>query len=264
MDSKIDRGRIEFNDENYEKALAYFDAVDETDENYDYVLIFKITCLMELERYDKALFLIDSVLNEDPDDELFMYEKIRCHIALSERDEALKTLKRFEKIVSKDDKRILLDVARFYKMLDEFKIGLNFCNMALAIDENFEDALYEKALIAISLNNDEIINNCANKLLSIESEDKYRILPIFYLKLYSGNFRDCVDIVDSLKYEFKDETCMMFKTIIFNQLCESLGVNLHLVEGEDISLDEAIGLLLDYGEKGINHGIVNDVSFIIM
>ena len=31
MDSKINRGRMEFNDENYEKALLYFDAVDEDD-----------------------------------------------------------------------------------------------------------------------------------------------------------------------------------------------------------------------------------------
>ena len=44
MDSKINKGRIEFNDENYEKALTYFDAVGEDDEDYDYVLIFKITC----------------------------------------------------------------------------------------------------------------------------------------------------------------------------------------------------------------------------
>ena len=99
MNSKINKGRLQFNDENYEKALNYFDEVDEDDEDYDYVLIFKISCLMELERYDKALFLIDSLLGEDSGDELLLYEKIRCHIALDEKIEALDTLKEFEKVI---------------------------------------------------------------------------------------------------------------------------------------------------------------------
>ena len=86
MNSKIKKGRVKFNDENYEEALKYFNEVSEDDEDYMYVLIFKITCLMELERYDKALFLIESLLREDPEDELLLYEKIRCHIALNEKD----------------------------------------------------------------------------------------------------------------------------------------------------------------------------------
>lgn len=75
MNSKITKGRTEFNDENYEEALKYFDEVREDDEDYMYVLMFKITCLMELERYDKALFLIESLLAEDPEDEFLLYEK---------------------------------------------------------------------------------------------------------------------------------------------------------------------------------------------
>ncbi|WP_298501457.1 tetratricopeptide repeat protein [uncultured Methanobrevibacter sp.] len=264
MDSKINRGRMEFSDENYEKALLYFDAVDESDEDYDFVLIFKITCLMELERYDKALFLIDSLLGEEPDNELLMYEKIRCHIALSEKVEALDTLKKFEKIMASDDKRMMLDAARFYKILGDFKNALRFCNMALEVDENFEDALYEKSLIGLSLNNDDIINNCADKLLLITGGDKYRILPVFYLKLYSGKFRDCVEIVDELGSEIKDETRIMIQSVIYSQLCESLGVNIHLVDGEDIGIGDAIELLLDYKENGTDHGIVNDIGFIIM
>lgn len=264
LNSKINKGRIEFNDENYEDALNYFDAVDESDEDYDYVLIFKITCLMELERYDKALFLIDSLLSEDPDDELFLYEKIRCHIALNEKEEALSALKDFEKIMSKDNKNMALDIARFYKFLGEYKFALRFCNMALSVDENFEDALLEKSLIAISLDNDEIIDNCANKLLSLVDGDKYKIIPIFLLKIYSGKFRDCVDILDRFKEEFNDETCEMLKTIVFNQLCENLGVTIHLTEDGDVSVGEAIEMLFDYSENGVKYGIINDVGFVIM
>lgn len=264
MDSKINKGRIEFNDENYEKALTYFDAVDEDDEDYDYVLIFKITCLMELEKYDKALFLIDSLLAEDGDDELLLYEKIRCHIALDENCEALDTLRKFERIIPKDNKNMMLDVARFYKILGEYKKALRLCNMALSVDEYFEDAIYEKALIGIALNNEEIVDKCADRLLEVSDNDRYRILPIFLIKMYCGKFEDCVDIIDDLEDKFDDETCEMLRRVVFNQLCEKLDVNIHLAEDVNLSVGQAIGILLDYERTGIKCGIVDDVSFMIM
>ena len=264
MNSRIDKGRIEFNDENYEKALTYFDAVSEDDEDYDYVLIFKITCLMELEKYDKALFLIDSLLAEDGEDELLLYEKIRCHIAMDEKADALITLRKFERIMPKDNKNMILDVTRFYKFLGEYKKALRLCNMALYIDEDFEEAIYEKALIGIALNNENIIDNSANRLLDIVEDDRYRILPIFLLKMYCGKYDDCINIIDDLEDQFQDETCDMLRTVVFNQLCEKLDVNIHLTEDIDLSVSEAIGILLDYEQTGIKYGIVNDVNFIIM
>ena len=264
VDSKINKGRIEFNDENYEKALSYFDTVAEDDEDYDYVLIFKITCLMELERYDKALFLIDSLLAEDSDDELLLYEKIRCHIALDERSEALSTLKKFERIIPKDNKNVMLDISRFYKFLGEFKSALRFCNLALSIDGDFEEAIYEKALVAIAMGNDEIADKCANKLLDVAGDDKYKIIPIFMLKINCGKLRDCVGIIDSLEDKFQDNTCNMLRIVVYNQLREKLDVNVHLTNDVDLSVSEAIDLLLDYEQTGVKWGFVNDVGFIIM
>ena len=264
MDSKINKGRIEFNDENYEKALNYFDAVDEDDEDYDYVLIFKITCLMELEKYDKALFLIDSLLAEDGDEELLLYEKVRCHIALEEKPEALDALKRLERVMPKDNKNMMLDVARFYKFVGEYKSALVFCNSALSVDEDFEDAIYEKALVAVAMGNDEIVDNCANRLLDIFDGDKFEILPIFQLKLYCGKFQDCVDIINDLEDKFRDETCDMLRTVVYNQLCEKLDVNIHVAEDIGLSVGEALEILLEYEQTGIKNGIVNDVEFIIV
>ena len=264
MDSKINKGRIEFNDENYEGALTYFDAVDEDDEDYDYVLIFKITCLMELERYDKALFLIDSLLAEDDEDELLLYEKIRCHIALDERPEALDTLRKFEHIMPKDSKNMMLDVARFYKFLGEFKSALRFCNMALSVDCDFEEALYEKSLIAIAMDNFEIADNSANKLLELADDDGYKVIPVFLFKLYCGKFRECTLLIDELEFKFRDETCDMLRTVLYNQLCETLKVNVHLADDIVLPVGEALELLLEYERTGVNKGNVNGVDFTIM
>lgn len=264
MDSKINKGRLEFNDENYEKALTYFDAVDEEDEDYNYVLIFKITCLMELERYDKALFIIDSLLKEDPGDELLLYEKIRCHIALNEKNEAFITLNEFEKIISPDNKEMVLDLARFYKILGDYQNALRFCNRAMEIDGSFEDAVYEKSLIAIALDDVELIDQCADKLYELVDGDKFRIIPVFLLKLYSCRFKDCIRIVDEIEGDVDDEMVEMLKTVIFNQFCGELDVNIHLTGDIDLSIGEAIQLLVDYDEKGIKSGVIDDVGFVIM
>lgn len=264
MNSKINKGREQFNDENYEKALTYFDSISDDDEDYDYVLIFKITCLMELERYDKALFLIDSLLAEQSDSEFLCYEKVRCHIALGEKQEAFVALKKLERVIDNDNKQVIFDIARFYKSLNDFKNALIFCNRALAIDGNFEEALYEKSLIGIALENDEIVNNATDKLLSISGGVQSKIIPVFLLKLYLGKYGECVDIVDNYLYDLDVEESEMLKTVVFNQLCDYLDVNIHLTEEIDLSINDAIDLLMKYDKNGVRYGVINDAGYMIM
>lgn len=264
MNSKIKKGRVKFNDENYEEALKYFNEVSEDDEDYMYVLIFKITCLMELERYDKALFLIESLLREDPEDELLLYEKIRCHIALNEKDEALAGLKIFENVISGDDKRMLLCVSKFYRILGDCDNALKFCGDALKIDGNFEDAVREKALIGIALNDYGIINSCADRICEIIDNRGMGMVFVFLLKLYVSRFDDCLLIIDNLEGDFKEDTINKFKSIVFKELSETLDVNLHVVGETEISVDEAIKLLMDYDETGVNSGKINGGAFKIM
>lgn len=261
MDSKINKGRIEFNDENYETALRYFDEVSEDDEDYMYVLIFKITCLMELERYDKALFIIESILREDPEDELLLYEKIRCHIALGENKEALNTLKDFENVISADDKQMLLAVSKFYNKLDRFDDALRFCEMALEVDGYFEEAVREKSFIAVEMDDVEMIDWCAERLLKICSCDDTGLVSVFLLKLYIGKFDDCLGVVNSLEGNFKDDTILMLKSIVYKVFSDQLGVNIHLYGDVDVPLEKAIALLKDYAENGINCGNVCGVEF---
>lgn len=264
MDSKINKGRMEFNDENYETALKYFDEVSEDDEDYMYVLIFKITCLMELERYDKALFIIESILREDPEDEILLYEKIRCHIALGEDNEALRTLNVFENVISSDDKQMLLAVSKFYNQLDRFDDALRFCDMALGIDGYFEEAIREKSFIAAEIDNAEMIDWCAERLGEIYASNDRSMVFVFLLKLYVGKFDDCLDIVGNLEGNLKDDTILMLKSIVYKVFSEQLGVNIRLSGDADIPLERAISLLKDYRENGIDCGNVCGVEFRIM
>lgn len=264
MNSIIKKGRVEFNDENYEEALKYFDEVNDDDEDYAYVLIFKITCLMELKRYDKALFLIESLLMENPEDELLVYEKIRCHIALDEKKEAFSALEKFEEIISPDNKRMLLAVSQFYRILRDYDNALKYCNRSLEIDANFEEAVREKSLIGIDLNDGEIINACADRLLEIVDNDGIEVISAFLLKLFVGRFDDCLLIVDNLIDNFDEDTIKMLKSIVFNQFSEKLGVNVYLNHEVEMPIDDAIMLLKEYDEKGISCGMIQGVAFKIM
>ena len=264
MNSKITKGRTEFNDENYEEALKYFDEVREDDEDYMYVLMFKITCLMELERYDKALFLIESLLAEDPEDEFLLYEKIRCHIALKENENALNTLKIFEKYVSSDNKRMVLAISKFYRILGDLDSALKYCNYALEIDDAFVDAIHEKSLIAVDLGDKDMVDSCANDLLDVCENDGLRIISVFLLKLYVGKFDDCLKVINRFGDEFDDEFRNSLKFVVYSELCENLGVEIRLNDEAEIPIDEAISLLKDYKEQGVNMGVIRGVAFKIM
>lgn len=264
MNSKITKGRNEFNDENYEEALKYFDEVREDDEDYMYVLMFKITCLMELERYDNALFLIESLLAEDPEDEFLLYEKIRCQIALGETENAFKTLKTFEKLINSDNKRMVLAISKFYRVLGDLDSALKYCNTALEIDAAFEEAINEKSLIAIDLDDKAMIDSCANNLLEVIESGSVRMVSAFLLKLYVGNFDDCLNIISCLGDDFDEEFRQMLKFVVFKEFSEKLGVEIRLNEEAEIPVEEAISLLKDYDECGVNNGVIHGVGFIII
>ena len=264
MNSKIKKGRVEFNDENYEGALKYFDEVGEDEDGYMYVLIFKITCLMELKRYDEALFLIESLLGEDPEDELLLYEKIRCHIALDEDNEAFNALKTFERIISRDNKRMLLAVSQFYRLLGDYVNALKFCDKSLEIDDSFEEAIREKSIIGIDLDDDEMINSCADRLWGIVDNHGIEVIYVFLLKLFISKFDDCLLIVDNLNGDFGDDSIKMLKYVVYDEFSKKLGVNVHLNEEVEIPVDDAISLLKGYEENGVCCGMINGVSFKIM
>ncbi|MBQ2653717.1 MAG: tetratricopeptide repeat protein [Methanobrevibacter sp.] len=262
MNSKIKKGRVEFNDENYENALKYFDEVGEDDGDYMYVLFFKITCLMELHRYDDALFLIESLLEEDPDDELLNYEKIRCHIGLNEIKEAFLALESFEKIISPDNKRMLLAVSKFYRILGDLENALKYCNKSLEIDSSFEEALREKSLIGIDLDDEDMVDSCADKLLEIVDVRGIGVISVFLLKLSISKFDDCLSIVDNLGDDFDDDAIEMLKSVVYKEFSEKLGVDIQTDVA--IPVDEAISLLRNYDEKGVCCGVVHGVDFKIV
>ena len=74
MNSNIVNGKREYDEKNYDAALKYFDRVSSSDEDYSYMLIYKINSLMELEEYEKCLKLLNSLIEDMPYDRLLWYE----------------------------------------------------------------------------------------------------------------------------------------------------------------------------------------------
>ena len=109
-----------------------------------------------------------------------------------------------------------------------------------------------------------MINSCADRLCEIISNRGMGMAFVFLLKLYVSRFDDCLLIIDYMGDEFNDDTLERFKSIVFKELCETLDVNLHVVGEAEISVDEAIRLLMDYDETGVDSGRINGVAFKIM
>ena len=114
------------------------------------------------------------------------------------------------------------------------------------------------------MNDYEIINSSADKLSQIIGGHGMGMISVFLLKLYVSRFDDCISIIEDLGSDFKDESIQLLKSIVYKELCENLDVDLHISDGAEISIDDAIGLLKDYDENGVDKGIINGAKFKIM
>lgn len=183
---------------------------------------------------------------------------------MDETENALKTLKTFEKFITTDNKRLVLAISKFYRILGDLDNALKYCNCALEIDSTFEDAINEKSLIAIDLDDNAMIDSCANDLLEVIESGSVRMVSVFLLKLYVGNFDDCLNIVNCLGVDFDEEFRQMLKFVVFKEFSEKLGVEIRLNDEAEIPVEEAISLLKDYDECGVRRGVIHGVGFIIV
>ena len=264
MKNNFKDGRNEFKNKNYRKALEHFDRIGEGDEDYEYSLVYRIGCLIELKEYSDALKIINPLIEKNPYDELLWFDKATCHIFLNEDEKAFKAMNEIERIIDSGDKMRLVYVAKFYNMLGDYQKAIQYCDRALDIDECLREALHEKSLAGIHLDDADIIDSVADRLLELSDNDILSLTPVFLLRLFSKNYRGCLDLVENSDEDnVKEDTLKLFKAIIYNRICDDLNVRIMLDREIDMSVDEALKVMFDFIDSGCDHGEVQGVSYMI-
>ncbi len=261
MNKEFKQGMIEFEKENYEKALNHLECVNPTDKNYRASIAFRISSLVKLERYNDALSVINPLIEKDPYDELLWFEKAACHINLHEKKKAYSAMESLERVVDPTNKQKILLVARLYRMLHNESKTIEFCDKALEIDENYQDALNEKVFALVNSDDKEAIDDVSERWIKVSDKRIISLIPIFFLKLFSKDFRGCFELVN--EYCDDEEMGEMLKAAIYKDLTDELNAELLLTQKIEITLDEALKLMLDFKEHGKDFGKIHGVQYFI-
>ncbi len=264
LNLKIKEIEKEIDEKNFEKALGIINEIKKDDEEYELSLLFKVSCLINLKRYDECLPIIDLLLKENPDEELLLADKVMCHYFSGDKKQALKSLRKLESIVNRNDAYSLYVVSQLANLVNESDKAIEYADLALEIDENFERAIIEKAQAMSHIRDYEGMNECADKLIGLYDDNELLKLTFpFILKLFSGKFKECLDLVNKINHS-DDKIYDMMKYAIYNQMCESLDVEIYVTAHVESDIDDGLEMLFAYYYDGIEAGIVGDVSYVIV
>ena len=265
LKTNINKGINYFENGNYKKALKCFNTVESDDRDYESATLYKIYCLIELKEYKKALKIINPLIEKTPYSELLWFSKVSCHLFLNEDEKAFKALGEIERIINRSDKFKLVYIAKMYNLLNDFERALKFCDEALAIDTNFKEALHEKSLIGIGMEDDKMINEVADKLLLTCEDDFISILPVFLLKIFSKNYRQAFNLIENTSKEnVNPDTVELFKSIVYKRICDDLTISILTVNEGQLSVDEGLLALFDFVEHKKESGMIGDVQYYIV
>jgi hypothetical protein len=83
--------------------------------------------------------------------------------------------------------------------------------------------------------------------------------------LFSKKYEDCLNLVencedDDLKHDYGE----LFKGIIYNRMSDDLNAQILLADEIDLSVDDAIKLMLEFKKSGRDFGEVHGVSYFIL
>ena len=261
MISKIEEAKKQYDEGNYESALDLLDNLSDELEHSKLALTLKFLCFMNLKRYDESLNVINSLIEIDPYNEFFWSCKVKCHYFNDGGEKALKALEELERITDNDDKEGLVTVAELFNLVRNYKKALEYCDKALALDENYIPAIREKAMAASSLGDNGMMSDCADKLLEVsEDEGVTKILIPFMLKLFSGRYRDCCNIVNSVA-DLDGEINEMLKGAIYKTMIDDLNIEIRISQDVEAYIDESLELLFDYHYEGIDSGLIKGVDY---
>ena len=141
LNLEIEKAKNEFDDRNYERALEILDSLEVEGEYHKLAVMIRIASLMALKRYDDSLSVIDSNIEKFPYSDFLWSRRVECHYFNGDEENAVKSLEELERIVNKDEKHALVFLAEEFELLDNHEKALKYCDMALGIDEDFEDAV---------------------------------------------------------------------------------------------------------------------------
>lgn len=265
LNNELEKARSEFEQKNYEEALEYLENIDENDKYYDVSIIYRIYCLIHLSRYSEALSFLNPLIENFPYEFVLWYDKARCHILLHENEKAYSAMENIERIADSTDKEDLLHIARLYNLLDDGLKAIEYADKALEIDECYKEALYEKSLAASGLKDDKLMGEVSDRLFEVSDKSLFASLPSFLLKLFSKDYRGCLYILENCEVgELDDESLDMVKTVLYQNIADDLNAQLMLSKEMEISVDDAIKLMLDFKETGKDSGKIHGVQYFII
>lgn len=265
LNDEIIKGKKEFKNGNYDEALVHFENIGEEDEYYGYAQLFCANCLMELKRYDDALKIVNVLILRNPYNKLAWFNKVLCYIFSDNENQALGIMDDVISVVDMGDKYDLVFLAKLYKLLHCYDDALKYCNMALEIDGEFREALYEKSFIAMRNDDSKALDEISEKFVGLADSDLFSLMPAFLLKLFSKDYATCVDLIENSDLsEFDDEHVEMLKGIVYNQICKEHSIGLLVVNEENISIDDALKALIEFVEDGKTDGEIAGVQYFIL
>ena len=262
MYDEIMEAKKEFKNKNYERVLEILDGTEVDARYVKFEIILRANSLRYLKRYDEALKVIDSAIEKFPNQDFLWSWKVEIHYFNKQKDKAIESLGQFERIIDKKDKRALVEIAGKFDLVGDYENALKYCDMALDIDENFIDAVRQKALTAVSLKDHKMESECADKLLEIEGKGMINSMMPFMLKLFARRYKDALDIIESTE-DFTDEHKELMIGSIYNRMSEDLKIEIRTSAPIDLVINEALSLLFDYYYDDIVSGDIRGVRYFI-
>ena len=265
MNDKIEKGKEEFDNGNYEKALEYLNDVSVDDIHYNIALSCKIPCLVSLKEYDEALDIINPLISDMPYSEFLWSNKVICHVFKHDDDKAFKALSEVERIFDESDVSSLVFIAKMYNLLLANEKALEYANKALDIDENNIDALHEKTLACAGIGDDQLMSDVADQMLDVVDNSALSRMIIIMLKLLSHHYEDCYNVITTTDYgDLGDDYVESVKGGLFTKICDDLKIDLAVINTDNLDIDDALHLLFEYINTGKDQGSIGDVQYFIL
>lgn len=262
----IEKSKEELENGNYELAIKYADEIRFDDKFYELAQFIKSKALILLDKYNDSLKILNELIRNNSYNELFWVDKLYCHVFLNEDEKAIKTLGEIDRVIDKKNKNLLLRVIRLSSLMNEYDFALKYCDYALEADPNFQEVLYEKAMIINNLDDKTELNQISNKLLELSDNSVLSLLGIFLLNLYSNNYRLAVDVVNSMDFSnFEDEDYEdLLKIAVYNHICDNFNVALLIMGDENLSMDDVLKVMLDFVDNGVDNGVIDGFQYFII